>query len=480
MALIGFIRFCSDRGIDPEAVTQETLAEYVQWCHEWTLDGTIEKTVRLTAANWAWARANVPNWPGGQLTSPQLKEQYTLPLEAYPASFQADVKAYLDPLACTDLTFDDQVFAGPGPGRRGRRAVAPRTITTRLSQIRFAAAALVAHGVDPSEIRSLRDLVEPADRPRIILRFHMERLQKRRAERGEDFDPRDPRSSHLAGIADLLRQIAKYHCGLEDSRVQAITALKHRVSGKQQGTMSSKNRERLRRLVEPRTRAMLLHLARHWMRKAADPKMRRKDAACHALYATALEILLVCPLRRENLGELDILLSFHRDNGGRGRMTRLRVPASKVKNGVEIDWPLPTDSSRLIDTYLRKYRPVLLKDAGNSWLFPGRGLGHRNTHELGITLSERVTAEIGAKVHTHLFRHFAAWNFLSENPGQYEIARQALGHKEIETTIAFYAGLEADAAARHFDNSALRVKARTRAVADAAFRARTRRAPVKG
>ena len=42
----------------------------------------------------------------------------------------------------------------------------------------------------------------------------------------------------------------------------------------------------------------------------------------------------------------------------------------------------------------------------------------------------------------HQFRHAAAAIFLKEHPGQYEAVRQMLGHRNIQTTINFYVGLE--------------------------------------
>jgi hypothetical protein len=40
--------------------------------------------------------------------------------------------------------------------------------------------------------------------------------------------------------------------------------------------------------------------------------------------------------------------------------------------------------------------------------------------------------------------------FLDRNPGQYEVVRLLLGHKSVQTTIAFYAGAETASAARHY------------------------------
>ena len=41
----------------------------------------------------------------------------------------------------------------------------------------------------------------------------------------------------------------------------------------------------------------------------------------------------------------------------------------------------------------------------------------------------------------HQFRHAAAAILLKSKPGEYELVRQLLGHRNIRTTIRFYCGL---------------------------------------
>ena len=48
----------------------------------------------------------------------------------------------------------------------------------------------------------------------------------------------------------------------------------------------------------------------------------------------------------------------------------------------------------------------------------------------------------------HQFRHAAAAIYLKEHPGQYETVRQLLGHRNIQTTINFYVGLDDDRPAK--------------------------------
>jgi integrase len=46
------------------------------------------------------------------------------------------------------------------------------------------------------------------------------------------------------------------------------------------------------------------------------------------------------------------------------------------------------------------------------------------------------------RITVHQFRHAAGAIILKHRPGEYELVRQILGHKNVETTIRAYVGLE--------------------------------------
>ena len=51
----------------------------------------------------------------------------------------------------------------------------------------------------------------------------------------------------------------------------------------------------------------------------------------------------------------------------------------------------------------------------------------------------------------HQFRHACGAIFLGSDPGGHETVRNLLGHRSIETTIRYYAGMETAAALRRYD-----------------------------
>jgi integrase len=211
--------------------------------------------------------------------------------------------------------------------------------------------------------------------------------------------------------------------------------------------MSEKNRTRLTALFEEPAYSMLLNLPARWMKLAADPERDPYEAALMAMYAAALEVLLFLPLRRGNLLQLKLDANLRRPSPN-ASISEVFIPAHMVKNQRAIHWPVELESARLLETNIRKHRPLLAK-AGNDFLFPGIGDSHRDAAEFSDQLSKRVASEIGAAFNCHLVRHFAVVRYLRQNPGAYEIGANILGHKTPQTTQKFYCGLELDAAARH-------------------------------
>jgi len=133
----------------------------------------------------------------------------------------------------------------------------------------------------------------------------------------------------------------------------------------------------------------------------------------------------------------------------------LTIPAHEVKNGVDLDFELPDQSANLISWYIKQVREA---EPGNSALFPSPDGGHKDKDTLAIQLMDTVKCHTGFTVNLHLFRHIAALIYLRLNPGGYEVMRRVLGHKKMDTTSNFYAGLEATAAARHFDAEILKLR----------------------
>jgi site-specific recombinase XerD len=121
-----------------------------------------------------------------------------------------------------------------------------------------------------------------------------------------------------------------------------------------------------------------------------------------------------------------------------------------VKNNVEIEFKLPNHTAKCIDAYLSRARPLLCKTA-NPHLFPAACGKSKTPGFFSRQIASFVEREIGVRLTAHQFRHLAGFLYLTANPNGYEVVRLLLGHKEISTTLKFYAGMEIEAAYRRYD-----------------------------
>ena len=130
----------------------------------------------------------------------------------------------------------------------------------------------------------------------------------------------------------------------------------------------------------------------------------------------------------------------------------LIFPASEVKNDQNLEFRLPQRVIDILKVYLDRARPLLAEE-GNDFLFPGQGPRHKGVGLLSKQIAETAKKKLGVRVTGHQFRHLIGFIFLKDHPGGHEVVRRFLGHKRIETTIAFYAGMEQEAAIEHLDRT---------------------------
>ena len=174
-------------------------------------------------------------------------------------------------------------------------------------------------------------------------------------------------------------------------------------------------------------------------------------AALMVQKAVAIALLSAAPLRLENLRCLDRRQHFRRAFSVDDPRHQLVIPAAAVKNLVDLQFPIPTRIMNMIEFYFSTYQPLLTNGHTSTLLFPGRAGQPKHDTALRGNITEVVYKELGLRVHPHLFRHLGALLFLKVHPGQYESVRQLLGHKNIQTTINFYAGFETDEAMHRFN-----------------------------
>jgi integrase len=434
-SLSRLIHFCAERGIAPDAVDQTVFAEF-----EADIQRSLRKQPTMvyagTCRTWNQVAGKVPGWPSFRVDRPSRRETWTLPWSGFPLSLRNDVAAWLSRSARRDPledSLEDLPFRPP---------LRPRTLQTRDYQLRQAASALVRRGRDAHTIVALGDLV--------ALEGFKETLRYLSARRG------GVPTVQVVQLATLLRSIA-HHVRRPREELDAMAKI---VRGweKPKWGMTQVNRTRLRPFDDPDNVTALVRLPGRLVAKARRTKPARK-AALLVQHALAIELLLMTALRITNLAALDI--ERHIKRSRKDGQVWLVLEGDEVKNTEPLEFPLPADTVTLLDSYLRDYRPGL---AEGTALFPGRHGRPKAGNVLGPQLSRSIQRHTGLKVNPHLFRHIGAKLYLDDHPGAYEVVRRVLGHRSIDTTTAFYTGLETPAAVRHFDTAILRLRSGATAI----------------
>ena len=437
-----FARYCSQQGIDPSAVNDGVIAGYQRDLEAQSLVAEPARSARDAARFWNSAADASSEWPQQRLSVPDNRTTYALPWAAYPASLHRDVEAWLAWLGGSD-PFIERDFS----------PLRPKSVATRLRQLREYLAGLVHQGVDPQDLVDLAAVVTPARAQqglRILLgsggaekeRAQLPGSRSRchdRAPLGQVGEGRhrshpqygEPASSRLG------RHDRKERFSAATARRSGTTELAARPTGcPARGSppeRCSKHAIRPTGADGGRHRAL-----------ASDP-----DAAFQ-------------PLRAAD----------RRSSAGRFGQTDVHFdPAARNKNEVALEASLPEAAATLIAIYLERYRPLLTK-AGGDWMFPGARLGSPKT-EMGLRgpMQKALATRCGLLFNPHLFRHMAAWLTLRQNPGAHGQVQRILGHKSLSSTMAFYSGLEGPAALQHYDRLVSDLR-------DAALGTRTTQAPV--
>jgi integrase len=420
------LRFLSARGIGPDAVNKETFDEY-----RLHLDQSLLKRPNQTFASTvrAWRRAEaIAGWPRIGVTIPDRRGYWVSGWERFPEPFHRDCQAWLDRLAGRDL-LEEAPF----------RPVRPATLAHREWQIRAFASALMGMGRDPATLTCLADLVE-MEAFKTGLCFFLDR------EGGP--------TTAIADLAGTLKAIARHHVRVDSHHLDRMGSIIRRRLALGRVGLTETNRTRLRPFDDSQSICALLKLPEELMRQARRHRNLQRGAV-RAQLAAAIEILLMAPVRMSNLVKLDIERNLVRP--GQGKALHIVIGTEEVKNREPLEYPLPPESVALLERYIRDFRPHLTS-AGNTALFPGIGGGPKNQAFFGTQISRTIRAHTGLQVHPHLFRHITAKLFLDANPGSYEVVRRVLGHRSIDTTTAFYTGLETPAAVRHFDRTILHLR----------------------
>jgi integrase len=419
-ALCNFVFFLSHMEIVPEDVRSEHLLAYREALRENDIRKYPDETFRKAATGWNRAVAVHDFWPRQTLTVPSRDRRIAPFMSELPESFAVDMEGYIKSLTQSDpLAINGRITP-----------LRPATVLShRQNTMRFAGV-LIKAGVPAEEITNIAALASPMNAER-GLRWMLTRNDNKT-------------SNDIDNMASLLSLIGRDYLLLEGSDLSTLVGLAKKLAVPRQRGMTSKNRDRLRAVGDPKVLRKLLLLPQQLFARG-EHKVLGNTTMLERENAIALAILQSCPIRRKNLVEIRLDQNLHRPGDG---TVYLVFEEAETKTRRMIEFLLPEEIVQMIDTHVKTRSPALCP-AGTVWLFPKRdGSGPIAYNLMSTKLSKQVYRELGLHFNMHLHRHLAAKIFLDDQPGAYEVVRRILGHSSTSTTLSAYIGFEAGTATR--------------------------------
>jgi integrase len=109
---------------------------------------------------------------------------------------------------------------------------------------------------------------------------------------------------------------------------------------------------------------------------------------------------------------------------------------------MKLEYPLEDFVTPLIDEYVHDFRATLMRGRDEEYLFPGMHKGAKGKVTFSGQITDRIIKRIGLRITAHQFRHAVGALILQKHPGNYELVRLILGHRNVQTTIRCYVGLK--------------------------------------
>jgi integrase-like protein len=415
MRLSSLMRFCAANQIAPADVDEAVVDRLMDYRSR-TGKSPDAGFRRLLARAWNQSASTVHGWP--KLVVPPVKPAVEVLWEAFPEGLRRDVDQYLHGLTRI---------------RRGRtgqriRSLKPSTITTRRRELAGAARMAVKAGVPIETLTSLSALLAPDVAEKVLDAYW--------AQNGET-----PKQFTIDLAGRFLAIATETKCLSEADR-ERLNELRVSLDEHRSGGLTDKNLALIRQVLTPGVWSRVLKLPAAMMAKARAQRQHAPTrSAVTAQLAVAIAILSVAPVRLANLTAIKLGINLIKP-GGPDSNYWLVFPDYDVKNRVRLEYPLERWVTALIDEYVYEDRPALLRGRNEDWLIPGQEGGHKGKIAFSGQITDRIYEATGLRITVHQFRHAAGALILRHRPGEYELVRRLLGHRNIQTTINAYVGLE--------------------------------------
>jgi hypothetical protein len=416
--LAPLMRFCSAIGVDPQLVDEDIVCRFLRHREATSTRAGDPAARRILAKLWNGCVGTVDGWPRHTLYVPPVKGRGSLAWNDLPDGWRSDVNAY-----CEILTTI----------RRGKNSkrIAPckgSTITTRRRELVAAANMAVRAGVPLESLDSLPAMLRPK-----VVNIIIDAYWKKDG---------DVPTTYTINLAGRFEAIAHHMACLSAEELTQLGDLRYAMEQHREEGMTEKNLAVVRVVLTPGVWARVAKLPEQLMEQAQAMRSSAPvRAALLAQTAVALGILLVAPVRLGNLAAIRLDVNLIKPGGPESNYW-LQFPRLDVKNKQALQFAFNDKLTKLIDVYVFDFRPLLMKGKNDDWLFPGRATDHKEKIGFSTQIVNKVEKAAGMRITVHQYRHAAAAMILKHRPGEYELVRQLLGHKSVETTKRFYLDLE--------------------------------------
>ncbi|WMT78743.1 site-specific integrase [Bradyrhizobium sp. Ash2021] len=424
--LSSLMRYCSAKELGPASVDEAALDAYMVYRAETSALATDAAARRSIARSWNACIGSVEGWPERRLIEPPIKAAEGPSWESFSEVLRNDIDAYL--LGLTK----------PRKGHTGKRRAPckPATIRVRRAMLVAAAKMAVRAGVPIEKLTSLGAMLHP-DVSEPILEAYWEKD----GERPNVF---------TIDLGVLFLSIARQIDCLDEAALVRLDDIRAELEQHRQGGLTDKNLAVVRQVLTDGIWTGVVNLPEAMMAQARSLHYHAPvKAAVVAQVAVAIAILTVNPVRLGNLGRIRLDENLIKPGGPHSQYW-LVFPDYDVKNRVKLESQFNQRLSELLDEYIHDFRPSLVRGGNEPWLFPGETGGCKGPTVLSDQITKRILKATGLRITAHQFRHAAGAIILKNRPGEHELVRRVLGHRNIQTTMSFYTGLETTQAGRVF------------------------------
>lgn len=419
-----FVNWCSSRDIPPSAVDDLTVERFMADLHRTSVRKHLYRVRRTTARHWNTVASSYPDLGLNLLKVPNSGFRRTrIGIEEFPQSFLSDWESFAAWARGEDVFSEDM-----RPVR-----LAASTLDVMFRRIHLAANALVRSGAPIESIQSLANLTS-VEAFRSVLR-----------QRNEDANGEATYDNHYMALNLIL--IAREWVKADGDVLAKLKELKKRQP-KIRLEMSDKNRHLVTKFDDP-------DVCQHFVRvpeliwskvqgKLSRTKWLSRSDLAQAQVAIGLAILMSMPIRRGNLVALEfdehILLR-------EGIPSTLFIPAADNKAFNDIEFDIPEQLVSWLIDYRDRIAPRLIGHRPK-YLFANVDGTLKGFMAVKYLIQRYMKLHLGIHLNPHVYRHLAAKFVLDDSPGDYELVQQLLGHKKLEVTAKFYAGLNTRRAGR--------------------------------